>query len=51
MIEIVEKLTLTQQYELLKIAHESTDSDVKRMAIMVLDRYLNPAFIQVQNPK
>ena len=41
-LEYVEKLTLHEQFRLVEIAHESTDYEIKKAALSVLQKYLNP---------
>ena len=41
-IQVVEKLSLQQQYRLIEIAHETTDHEIKKAALETLRQYLNP---------
>jgi hypothetical protein len=41
-IEYVERLSLREQFRLVEIAHESSDRDIKKAALAVLGKYLNP---------
>lgn len=45
--EIVEKLSLREQFRLVEIAHETNDSDIKKAALSVLKKYLNPLIMMV----
>jgi hypothetical protein len=42
MLEVVEKLSLQQQFRLLEIAHETSDSAIRKYALTVLETYLTP---------
>jgi hypothetical protein len=42
MLEIVEKLSLQQQFRLVEIAHETSDSVIRQHALTVLGTYLTP---------
>jgi hypothetical protein len=50
-IEIVEKLSLHEQFRLVEIAHETTNSDIRTAALRVLAKYLNPMVRMVDNDK
>ena len=41
-MEYVETLSLREQFRLVEIAHETSDSDIKEAALAVLKKYLNP---------
>lgn len=41
-IEYVEQLSLHEQFRLVEIAHESSDLAIKKAAMAVLRKYLNP---------
>lgn len=41
-LQYVEKLSLREQFQLIKIAHETSDRELKHLAISTLQRYLNP---------
>jgi hypothetical protein len=43
--EIVERLSLHEQFRLVEIAHETSDSEIKKAALAVLEKYLYPAFL------
>jgi hypothetical protein len=40
--EYVETLSLHEQFRLVEIAHETLDSDIRKAALKVLGKYLNP---------
>ncbi len=40
--EYVEQLSLHEQFRLVEIAHESSDLAIKKAAMAVLRKYLNP---------
>jgi hypothetical protein len=42
MLEVVEKLSLQQQFRLVEIAHETGDSAIRKYALTVLETYLTP---------
>lgn len=41
-LEFVESLSLHEQFRLVEIAHETSDHDIKKAALTVLQKYLNP---------
>lgn len=41
-IEIVEKLSLHEQFRLVEIAHETPHYEIRKAALEVLEKYLNP---------
>jgi hypothetical protein len=41
-IQYVEKLSLHEQFRLVEIAHETSDSEIRKAALSVLQKYLNP---------
>jgi hypothetical protein len=41
-IEYVERLSLREQFRLIEIAHESNDSEIRRAALAVLGKCVNP---------
>lgn len=41
-LQYVEKLSLHEQFRLVEIAHETSDHDIKKAALTVLQKYLNP---------
>ena len=41
-IEYIERLTLHEQFRLVEIAHESSDLEIKKAALAILEQYLNP---------
>ena len=49
-IQYVEKLSLHEQFRLVEIAHETSDFEVKRAAMAVLGKYLNPLVRIVPSP-
>jgi hypothetical protein len=44
-IEYIETLSLKEQFRLVEIAHETTNTDIRRHAIQLLQRYLNSVLI------
>jgi len=46
-IEVVEKLSLREQFRLIEIAHETKDYQLRVAAMTVLTRYLNPMCIMM----
>lgn len=44
-IQLVERLSLHDQFRLVEIAHETSDFDVKKSALAVLQKYLNPLVV------
>lgn len=48
-IEFVEKLSLREQFRLVEIAHETKDCDIKKAALTVLQKYLNPLVMMVND--
>lgn len=41
-IQYIEKLSLQEQFRLVEIAHETSDHEIKKAALTVLQKYLNP---------
>jgi hypothetical protein len=41
-MQFVEQLSLHEQFRLVEIAHETSDRDIKKAALTVLQKYLNP---------
>lgn len=41
-IQIIEKLSLHEQFRLVEIAHETRDSEIRTAALAVLQQYLHP---------
>lgn len=41
-IQYVEKLSLHEQFRLVEIAHETSDHEIRKAALLVLQKYLNP---------
>lgn len=41
-IQYVEKLSLHEQFRLVEIAHETSDHEIRKAAMLVLENYLNP---------
>lgn len=50
-IEYIETLSLKEQFRLVEIAHETTNADIRALAIQVLQRYLNSVLIQMAQCK
>ena len=46
-IQFVEKLSLHEQFKLVEIAHETKDSEIRKAALAVLQKYLNPLVTMV----
>jgi hypothetical protein len=44
-IQVVEKLSLHEQFRLVEIAHETGDYEIKKAALTILATYLNPPVI------
>ncbi len=40
----IERLTLDQQFRLVEIAHETTDSGLRRVALRLVEQATHPAF-------
>lgn len=47
--EIVEKLSLREQFRLVEIAHETKDDGIRKAALVVLQKYLNPLVRMASN--
>lgn len=43
--EIVERLSLQQKFELVKIAHQARDREVREAALSILRQHLHPMFM------
>lgn len=48
-IEYVEKLSLHEQFRLVEIAHKTSSTEIKSVALQVLRKYLNPLVMFVPN--
>jgi hypothetical protein len=45
LIEIEETLSLHEQFKLIEIAYETCDGEIRRAALKVLGKYLNPTMV------
>jgi AAA+ superfamily predicted ATPase len=44
-IQYIETLSIHEQFRLVEIAHETTDHEIRNLAVQVLQRYLNSMLI------
>jgi hypothetical protein len=49
--QVVEKLSLHEQFRLVEIAHEAGIGEIRTAALSVLKQYLNPLVMYVGDPE
>jgi hypothetical protein len=49
MFEVVERLSLHEQFRLVEIAHETSSTEIRTAALTVLQHYLHPPIMVVHS--